>query len=141
MKRQENAPWQRRSLVGRESSPFDVGLGKVVSDEFVAGFSFSQSNLNSLIDHLIGAAGLLAKNHPSSCLRRLGVNILRGHRRTGLARIGARQAVRDGAFWTFPATFPSNKALYTPSAWMTRGKTQHAFGVDDTLLLLALATS
>jgi hypothetical protein len=59
--------------------------------------------------------GVLAKNDPSSCFRRRGVNILRGHRRTGLARIGARLAVRDGAFWTFPATFPSNEAFYTPS--------------------------
>jgi hypothetical protein len=47
---------ERRSLVGAgESSPFDVGVGKVVSDEFVAGFSFAQRNLNGLIDHLIWA--------------------------------------------------------------------------------------
>jgi hypothetical protein len=83
--------------------------------------------------------GLLAKNDPASCFRRRGVSILRGHRRTGLARVGARQAVRDGVFWTFPATFPSDEAFYTPSARMTRSETQHAEGVDDTLLLLALA--
>jgi hypothetical protein len=41
----------------------------------------------------------------------------------------------------FQPLSPSNEAFYTPSAWMTRGITQHAFGVDDTLLLLALATS
>jgi hypothetical protein len=38
-------------------------------------------------------------------------------------------------FWTLPATFSLLGVLYTPLAWMTRGQTQHAFGVDDTFPL------
>jgi len=39
-----------------------------------------------------------------------------------------------------PATVPPFKGPYTPSAWMIRGQTQHAFVVDDASLVIVLAT-
>jgi hypothetical protein len=40
-----------------------------------------------------------------------------------------------------PAIFPLREGHYTAPAWMTRDPNLRAFGVDDTLLVLALATS
>ena len=44
-------------------------------------------------------------------------------------------------FWDVAGYFSLREGHYTPPAWMTWTKNLHAFGVDDTLLVIALATS
>jgi len=85
--------------------------------------------------------GFAHQKWPTSLLPTSLTSMLLGRTGWPFGRIWRAPTCSGRHSWTFSATFPLIEGPYTPPAWMTRGQTPHAFGVDDAFLVLALVTT